>query len=134
MTRRRRKERRGFNGLRASFEQSLRHDCQNSAEFSSVSAPPPEQSQLGGNRLPARRRAASLSPPSGKRAVTGTIEAQKAGLIRDAQKLAGRQAETAERAALRRFVAALYQHVPPSDVAARSPADLCGAAIALWRF
>ena len=27
-----------------------------------------------------------------------------------------------------------YEHVPPADVAARSPRDLCGAALSLWRF
>jgi len=66
--------------------------------------------------------------------VTGTIEAQKAERVRDAQKLADQQAKAAERAPQRRFIAEFYRHVPPSDVAARSPADLCGAALALWRF
>src|SRR4029077_4518354 len=36
-------------------------------------------------------------------------------------------------ASLRRFVAVLYEHVPPGDVAARSSDDLYGAALALWR-
>jgi len=66
--------------------------------------------------------------------VTGTIEAQKAALVRDAQILADQKAEAAERAPLQRFIAELYEHVPPSDVAARTPADLYGAALALWRF
>src|SRR5258708_474768 len=88
----------------------------------------------GGNRLPRRCRAASLSPPGGKRAVTGTIEAEKAASVRDAQALADQQTKAAERVALHRFIAELYEHVPPSDVAARSPEDLCGAALALWRF
>ena len=66
--------------------------------------------------------------------MTGTIEAQKAALVRDAQALADQQAEAAKRAPLHRFIAELYEHVPPSDVAARSPEDLCGAALALWHF
>jgi glutamate dehydrogenase len=65
--------------------------------------------------------------------VTGTIEAKTAALVRDAQILADQQTKAAERAPLRRFIAELYEHVPPSDVAARSPADLCGAGLALWR-
>ncbi len=65
--------------------------------------------------------------------MTSTIEARKAALVRDAQRLADQRTEAAERAPLHRFIAELYQHVPPSDVAARSPADLCGAALALWR-
>jgi glutamate dehydrogenase len=66
--------------------------------------------------------------------VTSTIEAQKAALVGDAQLLATRQTEAAERALLQRFIAQLYEHAPPSDIALRSPADLCGAALALWRF
>jgi len=66
--------------------------------------------------------------------VTGTIEAKTAALVRDAQILADRQTKAAERAPLRRFIAELYEHVPPSDLAARSPEDLCGAGLALWRF
>jgi len=77
------------------------------------------------------------------RAVTSTIEAQKAALVRAAQSrvdpaladpaLAEQKTEPGERALLRRFIAEFYEHVPPDDVAARSPADLCGAALALWR-
>jgi len=66
--------------------------------------------------------------------VTGTIEAEKAASVRDAQALADQQTKAAERVALHRFIAELYEHVPPSDVAARSPTDLYGAALALWRF
>ena len=66
--------------------------------------------------------------------MTGTIEATTAGLVRDAQILADKQTEAAERAPVRRFIAELYEHVPPSDLAARSPEDLCGAGLALWRF
>ncbi len=66
--------------------------------------------------------------------MTSTIEAKKAEFVSDAQMLADQRTEAAEHGPLHRFIAELYQHVPPSDVAARSPADLCGAALALWRF
>ena len=66
--------------------------------------------------------------------MTSTTEETKAVLVCDAQRLAGERSKAAERAPLYRFIAELYAHVPPSDIAARSPADLCGAAIALWRF
>ena len=36
--------------------------------------------------------------------------------------------------AAERLIAAFYEHVPPVDVAERSPRDLCGAALSLWRF
>ncbi len=61
------------------------------------------------------------------------IEAKKAALVGTAQQLADGETE-AERAALRRFIAQLYEHAPPSDVALRGAADLYGAALALWRF
>ncbi len=66
--------------------------------------------------------------------MTSTIEAAKADLVRAAQRLAEERGNLAERAPLIRFIAELYEHAPPSDVAARRPADLCGAALALWRF
>ena len=66
--------------------------------------------------------------------MASTVELEKTERVRDAETLAGAASEIAEPAALRRFIAVLYEHVPPSDVAARSPADLCGAALALWRF
>ena len=70
--------------------------------------------------------------------MTSTIEAQKAALVRAAQSrvdpdLAEQKTEPGVRALLHRFIAEFYEHVPPDDVAARSPADLCGAALALWR-
>ncbi len=66
--------------------------------------------------------------------MTSTIEAQKAALVGEAQLLAEERTEAAERALLHRFIAEFYEHAPPSDLARRSPADLCGAALALWRF
>src|SRR5215207_5288160 len=66
--------------------------------------------------------------------VTSTIEVEKAERVRGAQSLADRNADAAEGALLRRFIAELYRHVPPSDVASRSQEDLYRAALALWRF
>ena len=63
-----------------------------------------------------------------------TIELEKAERVRDAETLADVRSNGAEQASLRRFVAILYEHVPPADVAARSPDDLYGAALALWQF
>ncbi|HLY45353.1 MAG TPA: NAD-glutamate dehydrogenase [Stellaceae bacterium] len=66
--------------------------------------------------------------------MTSTIEAATEQGLRDAQALAEQRAESAERALLPRFIAQMYAHVPPSDVAARGPEALCDAALALWRF
>jgi glutamate dehydrogenase len=62
-----------------------------------------------------------------------TMEAEKAALIGEARLLAEQRAG-AERALLQRFIAELYEHAPPSDIAQRSAQDLCGGALALWRF
>jgi glutamate dehydrogenase len=66
--------------------------------------------------------------------VASTIELEKAERVRDAETLAAVRLNGAEQLPLRRFVALLYEHVPPADVARRSPDDLCGAALALWQF
>ncbi|HKS89648.1 MAG TPA: NAD-glutamate dehydrogenase [Stellaceae bacterium] len=66
--------------------------------------------------------------------MTSTIDSKKAECVSDAQDLLGRRASETERPLLTGFVAALYAHVPPSDVAERGPEQLCGAALALWRF
>jgi glutamate dehydrogenase len=60
--------------------------------------------------------------------VSNTIEAAKAERIRATVTLAGEQQQGPEGALLGQFVGKLYEHVPPSDVAARGAADLCGAA------
>ena len=65
--------------------------------------------------------------------VASTIELEKAERVRDAESLADSRCGSAQ-AELRRFIALLYEHVPPADVAARSPDDLFGAALALWQF
>jgi glutamate dehydrogenase len=69
----------------------------------------------------------------GNTAVPSTIEEEKAERIRCAAELAER-ADIAPPAQLARFIAELYEHVPPGDIAARTPADLRGGALALWRF
>ena len=61
--------------------------------------------------------------------MASAIEAAKEELVERAETLA-----EAELAAARPFVAALYRHVPPEDVAARGPDALCAAALGLWRF
>jgi glutamate dehydrogenase len=86
----------------------------------------------GDRRLPDNAGGETRAADGG--GVTSTIENEKSERIQAAQELAGQRSAAAEREPLRRFVAALYRHVPPSDVAARTPADLYGAALALWRF
>jgi len=66
--------------------------------------------------------------------VTGTIEDAKAAVVHDAAMLANDRAGPQERDELQRFITKLYQYAPPSDVAARSAAELHDAALALWRF
>ena len=63
--------------------------------------------------------------------MTDTIDSVRADGVRAAQGLAAKRADAA---LIGRFIAALYEHVPPGDIAARSPADLGGAASALWDF
>jgi glutamate dehydrogenase len=60
--------------------------------------------------------------------------AQKAKRVRKAAGIAAQTLESVERGLAERIVAQFCEHVPPADVAARSPRDLCGAALSLWRF
>src|SRR5207245_11549574 len=62
------------------------------------------------------------------------IEAKKAALVRKAAALADDMLDPSEEATAKRVITEFYEHVPPIDVAARSPRDLCGAAMSLWRF
>ncbi len=66
--------------------------------------------------------------------MTGTIEAKKAALIESARALASDMVDAAEAMTAARLVTEFYEHVPPADVAERSPRDLCGAVVSLWRF
>src|SRR6516162_1424823 len=61
-------------------------------------------------------------------------EALKAKLVCKAAAFAAAALEPAERGLAERIVAQFYEHVPPADIAARSPRELCGAALSLWRF
>jgi glutamate dehydrogenase len=66
--------------------------------------------------------------------MASTIEAKKAALVDKAEARAGELLDAAEHSVAKRVIAEFYEHVPPGDVAERSPADLCGAALSLWRF
>jgi len=66
--------------------------------------------------------------------MVSTIEAKKATLVHKAAALAGQLFDPADQAAADRFIAQFYEHVPPADVAERTPRNLYGAALSLWRF
>jgi glutamate dehydrogenase len=68
-----------------------------------------------------------------ERAMVSTIEAKKATLVHKAAALAGQLFDPADQAAADRFIAQFYEHVPPADVAERTPRNLYGAALSLWR-
>ena len=61
-------------------------------------------------------------------------DAKKAKLIRKATALSAESLDLAERDLAAAVIAKFYDHVPPDDVAGRSPRDLGGAALSLWRF
>src|SRR5581483_2885969 len=88
-------------------------------------SPPPRKRLPGG----AGRASLGAARRRGAARVASAIEAAKEELVERAETLA-----EAELAAARPFVAALYRHVPPEDVAARGPDALCAAALGLWRF
>ena len=69
-----------------------------------------------------------------ERAMVSTIEAKKATLVHKAAALAGQLFDPADQATANRFIAQFYEHVPPADVAERTPRNLYGAALSLWRF
>jgi glutamate dehydrogenase len=62
------------------------------------------------------------------------LEAKKSALVRKATALAGELFDYERRVAAERFIAEFYEHVPPADVAERTPRNLYGAALSLWRF
>ena len=61
-----------------------------------------------------------------------TTEIKKAALLKKASVLAEGLLDPAERTSAKRFIAEFYAHVPPADVAERSPRNLYGAALELW--
>src|SRR5690349_1180661 len=66
--------------------------------------------------------------------MVSTIETKKAALVDKAAALAGQLFDPADQATADRFIAQFYEHVPPGDVAERTPRNLYGAASSLWRF
>src|SRR5690242_20206717 len=66
--------------------------------------------------------------------MSGTIETEKTERVERAAALAHSLPEPEGGAPLRRFIAELYEHAPPADIATREPEELCGAALSLWRF
>jgi glutamate dehydrogenase len=66
--------------------------------------------------------------------MASTIEAKKATLVHKAAALAGQLFDPADQATANRFIEQFYEHVPPADVAERTPRNLYGAALSLWRF
>src|SRR5215813_6272815 len=62
------------------------------------------------------------------------IKAKRLSPLGRAAALAAEMVDAAERAEAARIVGKFYQHVPPDDILGRSPRDLCGAALSLWRF
>ncbi len=66
--------------------------------------------------------------------MVSTIEVKKATLVHKAAALAGQLFDPADQATANRFIEQFYEHVPPADVAERTPRNLYGAALSLWRF
>src|SRR6516165_11128929 len=62
------------------------------------------------------------------------LEIRKIVLVEKAQALAGKALEAPRQATGKRLVSEFYEHVPPADIAERSPSDLLGAALSFWRF
>ena len=69
---------------------------------------------------------------AGRRA--GTLETRKIALLEKAAAFAHETLDATQQAMAERFVDEFYEHVPPADIAERSPRDLWGAALSLWRF
>ena len=66
--------------------------------------------------------------------MVSTIDTKKATLVHKAAALAGQLFDPADQATANQFIAQFYEHVPPADVAERTPRNLYGAALSLWRF
>src|SRR6516164_6225798 len=62
------------------------------------------------------------------------LETRKIALVEKAAAFARETLDPTQWAMAERVITAFYEHVPPVDVAERSPRDLCGAALSLWRF
>src|SRR5271165_8957 len=66
--------------------------------------------------------------------MAGALETRKIALLEKAVAFAYETLDATQRATTERVVAEFYEHVPPADIAERSPRDLWGAALSLWRF
>ncbi|MGH7097552.1 MAG: NAD-glutamate dehydrogenase [Stellaceae bacterium] len=66
--------------------------------------------------------------------MASTIEEKKNILLAKATAAAVTLVGATQETTARHLVATLYGHVPPADVAEKSPRDLCGAALSLWHF
>src|SRR6516162_311495 len=62
------------------------------------------------------------------------FETRKIALVEKAVAFAHETLDATQWAMAECVIAEFYEHVPPADVAERSPRDLCGAALSLWRF
>ena len=62
------------------------------------------------------------------------LETRKIALVEKAVVFAHETLDPTQWAMAEGVIAEFYEHVPPADVAERSPRDLCGAALSLWRF
>src|ERR1700751_2970518 len=82
---------------------------------------------------PAGSKSGSRSPDRADR-LAGPLETRKIALVEKAAAFAHQTLDATQRATAERFVAEFYEHVPPADIAERSPRDLWGAALSLWRF
>ena len=66
--------------------------------------------------------------------VSGALETRKIALVEKARAIAEETLDPALRATGQRLITQFYEHVPSTDVAERTPGDLCGAALSFWRF
>ena len=66
--------------------------------------------------------------------MTSDIEDRKKTAVAQAAALMAARFDSGESVAIGAFLEALYEHAPPADIAARSPEDLAGGALALGRF
>jgi glutamate dehydrogenase len=66
--------------------------------------------------------------------MASALEEKKNTLVGKAKAVAAARLGPAEEAIAGQIIARFYEHVPPADVAERSPRDLSGAALSLWRF
>src|SRR5271165_5807274 len=88
----------------------------------------------GSRRRRCSRVRVASGPSGSKGRIVSTIEAKKEALVHKATALADQAFDEADRATANRFIAQFYEHVPPADVAERTPRNLYGAALSLWSF